>query len=78
MKVYVIPLTHLRNVSSVYLPVEGKYAMDSSKKAKKDWTRYEEAWHLLGGLKLRTNSNSPSTKPPTVNLRGPERRKSYG
>ena len=46
MRLYVIPLTHLRNVSSVYIPAEGKYA-GSSKKPVKDWTRYEEAWHLL-------------------------------
>jgi len=49
MKVYVIPLTHLRNVSSVYIPGEGKYAVGNSK-PRKDWTRYEGAWHLLGGV----------------------------
>ncbi|HEV8719160.1 MAG TPA: hypothetical protein VGW77_00795 [Candidatus Binatia bacterium] len=32
-----VRLTHLRNVSSVYLPVEGKYAVGSSKKPRKDW-----------------------------------------
>jgi len=47
MKLYVIPLTLLRSVSSVYLPVEGKYAVGSSKKPREDWTRYEGAWHLL-------------------------------
>jgi len=47
LRVYVIPLTHLQNVSSVYLPVEGKYAVGSGKKPRKDWTGYEEAWHLL-------------------------------
>jgi hypothetical protein len=47
MRLYLIPLTHLRNVSSVYIPVEGKYAVGSSRKPVKDWTRYEEAWHLL-------------------------------
>jgi hypothetical protein len=47
IKVYVIPLTHLRNISSVYIPANGKYATDSSKKPRKDWTRYEGAWHLL-------------------------------
>ncbi len=50
IRVYVIPLSHLRKVSSVYLPVEGKYATGSSKKPRKDWTRYEEAWHLLDSL----------------------------
>jgi hypothetical protein len=47
MKLYVIPTSHLRNVSSVYIPADGKYAVGSSKKPRKDWTRYEGAWHLL-------------------------------
>jgi hypothetical protein len=59
MKVYVVPLTHLRNVSSVYLPVDGKYAIGNSNKPRKDWTHYEEARHLLGGVKVRTHSGSP-------------------
>jgi hypothetical protein len=46
VKLYVIPTAHLRNVSSVYIPADG-YAVDSSKKPKKDWTLYEEAWHWL-------------------------------
>ena len=46
IRLYVIPLTHLRKVSSVYIPVEGKYAVGSHK-PRKDWTRYEGAWHLL-------------------------------
>ena len=47
-KLYVIPLSHLRRVWSVFMPSDGKYAVGSSKKPRKDWTRYEEAWHLLG------------------------------
>jgi hypothetical protein len=47
MRLYVIPLTHMRNISSVYLPAEGKCAVGSSKKPRKDWTRYQGAWHLL-------------------------------
>jgi hypothetical protein len=47
IKVYIIPLTHLRNISSVYIPANGKYATDSGKKPRKDWMRYEDAWHLL-------------------------------
>ena len=47
-KLYVIPLSHLRRVSSVFMPSDGKYAGGSSKKPRKDWTRYEEARHLLG------------------------------
>src|SRR5438034_984592 len=37
----------VRKIASVYLPVEGKYAVGNSHKPRKDWTRYEEAWHLL-------------------------------
>jgi hypothetical protein len=48
LNLYVVPLNRLRNVLSVYLPVEGKYAVGSSKKPSKDWTRYEAAWHFLG------------------------------
>src|SRR6266576_1273006 len=32
MKVYVIPITHLRKVSFIYIPVKGKTAVGSSKK----------------------------------------------
>jgi hypothetical protein len=42
MKLYVIPLSHLRKVSSVYIPANGKYAIGGSKKPRKDWTRYQE------------------------------------
>ena len=48
MKLYVIPTSHLRKVSAVYIPADGKYAVGSSKKPRKDWTRYEAAWDLLG------------------------------
>ncbi len=47
-KLYVIQLSHSRRVSSVFMPSDGKYAVGSSKKPRKDWTRYEEARHLLG------------------------------
>jgi hypothetical protein len=46
MKLYLIPTSQLRNVSSVYIPADG-YAAGSSKKPKKDWTLYEQAWHWL-------------------------------
>src|SRR4030095_7903040 len=59
MNLYVIPLTHLRNISSVYIPANGKYATDSSKKPRKDWTRYADGCHLLSSIKVRTNSGSP-------------------
>jgi hypothetical protein len=47
MKLYVIPTAHLRKVSSVYVPADGKYVVASSKKPRKDWTLYEGAWHYL-------------------------------
>jgi hypothetical protein len=47
MKLYLIPVSHLRNVSSVYISADGKYVVESSKKPRKDWTRYEGAWHYL-------------------------------
>jgi hypothetical protein len=59
MNVYIIPITHLRKVSFAYIPVKGKYAASSSKKPKKDWNRYEGAWHMLGSRR------SPSKKRST-------------
>ena len=47
MKLYVIPTLHLRNISFVYIPADGKYAIGGSKKPKKDWNLYENAWHWL-------------------------------
>ena len=48
VRLYVIPLTNLKNVSSVYIPANGKYAVGNSKKPRIDWTRFANAWHLLG------------------------------
>jgi hypothetical protein len=59
MKLYVIPLSRLRNVSSVYIPSEGKYATGSSKKLRNDWTRYEAAWHFLA---------TPQTYPRKIHI----------
>lgn len=47
-KLYVVPRSHLRNVSAVYVPANGKYHLYSGKKPRKDWTVYEDAWHLIG------------------------------
>ena len=47
MKVYVIPITHLRKVSYAYIRVK-RNAVPTGKKPQKDWNRYEGAWHLLG------------------------------
>lgn len=53
-KLYVVPTNHLRNVSAVYIPADGKYAVGSGKKPRRNWTRYENAWHLLGAFWNRT------------------------
>jgi len=47
MKLYVIPTLHLRDVASVYIPADGKYADHGGRKPKKDWNLYEDAWHWL-------------------------------
>lgn len=47
MRLYVIPLTCLRNLSAVYIPADGKYAVGHNVKPHTDWTRFEQAWHLL-------------------------------
>ena len=62
IKLYVVPLTHLRTVSYVYLPIEGKYAVGNSHKPRKDWTRYEEAWHLIGRVSNEDSAKLVETK----------------
>ena len=47
-KLYVVPTAHLRKLSAVYIPATGKYAAGRGKESRRDWTRYENAWHLLG------------------------------
>ena len=49
-KVYVVPTADLRNVSYVYIPANGRYALGAGTKPQRDWTRYENAWRLLGRL----------------------------
>ena len=48
-KIYVVPTADLRKVEFLYIPADGKYA-GSGKKPRRDWTHYENAWHLLGRL----------------------------
>ena len=48
-KIYVVPTADLRKVEFIYIPADGKYA-GSGKKPRRDWTRYENAWRLLGRL----------------------------
>ena len=47
MKLYVIPRSHLRKVSSIYIPGDGKYHPETGKRPVRDWTRYENALHYL-------------------------------
>ena len=46
-RIYVIPKTHLRKVSFVYIPADGKYAVGNNNKPQIDWSRYEGAWPLI-------------------------------
>ena len=48
-KLYIIPVTDLGKVSEVFMPRKRKYVVSTTKKPLKDLSRYEEAWHLLGG-----------------------------
>ena len=47
-----IPLPELKNVTRINIPVTGTY-IGTSRKPISDWTRFENAWHLLreGSLK---------------------------
>jgi len=58
-RLYVIPLLELKNVTRINIPVTGAY-IGTSRKPKRDWTRFENAWHLLreGSLK----HSNPTTK----------------
>ena len=49
VKLYVIPRSHVRNLSSIYIPADGKFRRPPRAGGRKrDWTRYENAWHLFG------------------------------
>ena len=48
MPLYVVPTKDLRNIDNVYIPANGKYG--TFKKPRKDWSRYQDAWHLLRTL----------------------------
>ena len=58
MKLYVVPRSHLRNVSSIYIPGDGRYHPETGKRPARDWTRYENAWHHL---EARTNESSAAS-----------------
>jgi hypothetical protein len=64
MKLHVIPRSDLRNVSSIYIPGDGTYHPQTGRIPARDWTRYENAWHLLRELaqqhrKPRTRKINP-------------------
>lgn len=46
-KLYVVPTSHLRKVAAIYVPAGGKSSANGGRKPQTDWTRYENAWHLL-------------------------------
>lgn len=60
-RLYVIPLSELKNVTRINIPVSGAY-IGTSRKRNRDWTRFENAWHLLGKVSLK-HSN------PTIKAR---------
>lgn len=64
-RLYVIPLSELKNVTRLNIPVTGAY-IRTSRKPNRDWTRFENAWHLLreGSLK----HSNPTTKEKSVQL----------
>jgi len=47
IKLYVVPVRHLANVTNILLPFNGKYAMGRYKKPNRDWTAYENAWQWV-------------------------------
>jgi hypothetical protein len=47
IKLYVVPVRHLLNVTKFLLPFNGKYAMGRYKKPNRDWTAYENAWQWV-------------------------------
>jgi hypothetical protein len=55
MKLYVVPRSHLRNVSAIYIPGDGKYHPETGKRPAREWTRYENAWHLLASVRANTH-----------------------
>lgn len=59
-RLYVIPLSELKNVTYVYIPVTGRY-IGTSRKPIRDWTRFENAWHLL-----REGSPTHSNRTPKI------------
>jgi hypothetical protein len=58
IKLYVVPICDLKNLSWVWLPADGIYARANNKKPKRDWTLYANAWHVLD----RIRAMSPETK----------------
>lgn len=58
-RLYVIPLSELKNVTRLNIPVTGVY-IGTSRKPNRDWTCFENAWHLLGKGSLK--HSNPTTK----------------
>jgi hypothetical protein len=46
-RLYVIPAAKLKNIKQINIPVNGEYKW-TWRWPKRDWTRFENAWHLLG------------------------------
>jgi len=60
LKLCVIPLTHLRNISSVYIPANGKYATGTAKNPGRVGLGTRKRGTCCAALKVRTNYSSPA------------------
>jgi hypothetical protein len=47
IKLFVVPTSELKNISTLWLPADGRYADQNNHKPRRDWTVYEGAWRLL-------------------------------
>ena len=62
LRLYVIPLSELKNVAYLNIPVTGAY-IRTSRQPIRDWTIFENAWHLLGeGLAKHSNTTNKSKR----------------
>jgi hypothetical protein len=61
LKLYVVPVRHLLNVTNILLPFSGKYA-EHGKKPKRDWTAYENAWPFLNRSGARNKAQNETGK----------------
>jgi hypothetical protein len=61
LRLYVIPLTELENIKRINIPVTGAY-IRTSRKPIRDWTLFENAWHLLRHDSLKHSNATTNSK----------------